>query len=151
MKRILYVLVCLDCLLLLIGIQYSYLHYNDNVGGVAGLESTLSSPLHPLYWDETRHQLPDTTRSKRPIDAKLSKISLYHSPHNTVWRNSKVSEPPTEMNPATFLSMFTFIKSFHWTCSTKIRSHHNIIFEYVNEKFELHRLQKTKKDWATSR
>ena len=49
MKRILYVLVCLDCLLLLIGIQYSYLHYNDNVGGVAGLESTLSSPLHPLY------------------------------------------------------------------------------------------------------
>ena len=52
----------------------------------------------------------------------------------------------TEMNPATFLSMFPFIKSFHWTCSTKIRSHHNIIFEYVNEKFELHRLQKTKKN-----
>ena len=25
------------------------LHYNDNVGGVAGLEYTLSSPLHPLY------------------------------------------------------------------------------------------------------
>ena len=51
----------------------------------------------------------------------------------------------TEMNPATFLSMFPFIKSFHWTCSTKIRSHHNIIFEYMNEKFKLHRLQKTKK------
>ena len=29
--------------------QTCYLHYNDNVGGVAGLEYTLSSPLHPLY------------------------------------------------------------------------------------------------------